>query len=151
MRIHKGLLQRLPMAAILLDEGTCFDQWRLEFLMDVVRMLGMAAHVGQACSHFCKQQSRAWKLWRHDSEQWQSANGVSQGCSLSLLFTTLMFSALERHINRFAPGVAMQVYVDDKSIFVTQLAGDFPDEEMVARPAVEAIVHAIEFLPVVEQ
>ena len=97
------------------DFEKCFDRVPVGLAVNILRTRGCDNRVCKALDGFYSSRVKHFRLERHYDEPLRPANGLVQGCPLSMLVLSSMVSCWHEHLQASLPGVVPKSYADDIS------------------------------------
>ena len=93
----------------------CFDRVPVGLAVNILRARGCDNRVCKALDGFYSSHVQHFRLEGHYDEPLRPANGLVQGCPLSMLVLSSMVTCWHEHLQASLPGVVPKSYADDIS------------------------------------
>ena len=118
--IESAIRSRLLPGGLSYDFEKCFDSIPCQLAINILRMRGCDSKVCVALDSFYSQHQKIFNLDGHYDQPFIPANGIVQGCPLSMLILTSMVACWHEAIIPILPEVKPRSYADDLSAIVSK-------------------------------
>ena len=112
-----------PLVGALLDYAKCFDMFEPNFVFGLMVAVGLPKPLAFQIRWLYTRLQRYFRVAGSYGAVLRQANGVGQGCSVSLLIANAYVSVLIRHIRRHYPSVSVSAFIDDRNL-VSRIASE---------------------------
>ena len=90
-----------------------FDRVPVHILLSLASELGVSEGIVSALSGMYKQLKRRWKVGPFVGEEFESTNGILQGCPLSVVLLNMMVHIWVKAVEHHEPNAMPSAYADD--------------------------------------
>ena len=98
------------------DFEKCFDRVPTALAINILRARGCDNNLCRALDGFYSSHVKHFRLEGHYDEPFRPANGLVQGCPLSMLVLSSMVACWHEHLQATIPAVVPKSYADDISV-----------------------------------
>ena len=98
------------------DFDKCFDRVPTALAINILRARGCDSNLCRALDGFYSSHVKHFRLEGHYDEPFRPANGLVQGCPLSMLVLSSMVACWHEHLQATIPAVVPKSYADDISV-----------------------------------
>jgi len=113
LAIEDALLQGTSLFGLSLDYGKCFDRVPAHLVLQLAERYGMSPKIVKPMQSLYARLSRRFRFGVALGAEFQSTNGIIQGCPLSVVLLNLLVSVWTNAVNSEVPDASPCGYADD--------------------------------------